>query len=100
MAYYPENGVIKGWRNSVIISSMKNGALYRVLLNADKKDVQGDVAKYFHTANRYRMVLVSPDTRKIYVATDNFGNVMDESNHPTHNLSNPGSIIVFEYTGK
>ncbi len=100
VAYYPADGVIKGWRNSILISSMKNGALYRVLLNENKQDVQGDVAKYFHTANRYRMVLVSPDTRKIFVATDNFGNVMDENNHPTHDLSNPGSILVFEYTGK
>ncbi|MDS4039457.1 PQQ-dependent sugar dehydrogenase [Citrobacter amalonaticus] len=100
VAYYPDNGVIKGWRNSILISSMKNGALYRVLLNENKKDVQGDVAKYFHTANRYRMVLVSPDTRKIFVATDNFGNVMDESNHPTLDLKNPGAILVFEYTGK
>lgn len=100
IAYYPENGVIKAWRNSVIITSMKMGALYRVPLNADKKDVQGDVIKYFHTANRYRTVLVSPDTRKIYVATDNFGNVMDETNHPTHDHSNPGSILVFEYTGQ
>ena len=100
LAYYPENGVIKGWRNSVIITSLKNGALYLVPLTADKKDVQGDVVKYFQTANRYRNVLVSPDTRKIYVATDNFGSAMDETNHPTHDLSNPGSIIVFEYTGK
>ncbi|MBT1881913.1 glucose/sorbosone family PQQ-dependent dehydrogenase [Enterobacter mori] len=100
LTYYPENGVIKGWRNSVIITSLKNGALYRMPLTADKKDVQGDVVKYFQTANRYRNVLVSPDTRKIYVATDNFGSAMDETNHPTHDLSNPGSIIVFEYTGK
>lgn len=100
VAYYPMNGVIKSWRNSIIISSLKNGAIYRILLNADMKNVQGDVAKYFHTANRYRMVVVSPDTRKIYVATDNFGNVMDESNHPTHKLSNPGSILVFEYIGE
>lgn len=100
ITYYPAEGVIKAWRNSLLISSMKNGALYRVPLTADKQDVQGDVTKYFHTTNRYRMALVSPDTRKIYVATDNFGNVMDETNHPTHDLSNPGSILVFEYTGK
>ncbi|HAT6803333.1 TPA: dehydrogenase [Citrobacter freundii] len=100
VAYYPDDGVIKGWRNSLLISSMKNGALYRVLLNENKQNVQGDIAKYFHTANRYRMVLVSPDTRKIIIATDNFGNVMDENNRPTHDLANPGTIIVFEYTGK
>lgn len=100
IAYYPENGVVKEWRNSLLVASMKNGALYRLPLNADKNNVQGDVTKYFHTANRYRMVLVSPDTRKIYVATDNFNKVIGDDNKPTANLSNPGSIIVFEYTGK
>ncbi|EMB4326360.1 PQQ-dependent sugar dehydrogenase [Pluralibacter gergoviae] len=100
VAYYPKDGVIKSFRNSLLITSLKNGAIYRVLLNDDTKNVQGDVAKEFHTTNRYRMAVVSPDTRKIYVATDNFNGAMDESNKPTQNLANPGSIIVFEYTGK
>ena len=100
VAYYPKDGVIKSFRNSLLITSLKNGAIYRVLLNDDTKNVQGDVAKEFHTTNRYRMAVVSPDTRKIYVATDNFNGAMDESNKPTQNLANPGAIIVFEYTGK
>lgn len=100
VTYYPKDGVVKSWRNSLLITSMKNGAIYRVLLNDDDKNVQGDVSKELHTANRYRMAVVSPDTRKIFVATDNFNGVMDDSNKPTHELSNPGSIIVFEYTGK
>ena len=32
---------------------------------ADGKNIQGDVIKYFKTNNRYRIVLVSPDTKKI-----------------------------------
>ena len=33
VAYYPKNGKIEGWRNSLLITSLKNGALYRVPLN-------------------------------------------------------------------
>ncbi|MDR1936532.1 MAG: PQQ-dependent sugar dehydrogenase, partial [Candidatus Accumulibacter sp.] len=47
VAYYPRDGKIKGWGNSLLITSLKNGALYRVPLSADGKGVQGDVAKYF-----------------------------------------------------
>ena len=49
VAYYPANGPIPGWGNSLLVTSLKNGALYRVPLNADGKTAQGDVAKYFHT---------------------------------------------------
>ena len=76
VAYYPANGPIPGWGNSLLVTSLKNGALYRVPLNADGKTAQGDVAKYFHTPNRYRSALVSPDGKTIYVATDVRGNAL------------------------
>ncbi len=100
VTWYPKDGVIKEWRNSLLISSLKNGALYRVPLNSDEKGVQGDVAKYFRSVNRYRTVVVSPDTRKIYIATDVSGNALDMNNQPAKQLSNPGEILVFDYTGK
>jgi PQQ-dependent dehydrogenase (s-GDH family) len=98
IAYYPKDGKIKGWGNSLLITSLKNGALYRVPLSDDGKNVQGDEAKYFHSANRYRMVTVSPDTGKIYIATDTAGNVIGEDGKPTQQFRNPGSILIFEYT--
>ncbi|MDR3204362.1 MAG: PQQ-dependent sugar dehydrogenase [Deltaproteobacteria bacterium] len=98
--YYPPDGPIKAWQNSIIISSLKNGALYRVPLSADQKQAQGDIVKYFHTANRYRQVLVSPDGKSIYVITDKAGNMLDENGLPTQKPANPGSLLVFEYTGK
>jgi PQQ-dependent dehydrogenase (s-GDH family) len=98
--YYPPDGPIKAWRNSVLISSLKNGAIYRVPLSADQKQAQGDVIKYFHTANRYRQVLVSPDGKSIYIITDKVGNMLDADGLPTQTPANPGSLLVFTYTGE
>ncbi|MDR1609179.1 MAG: PQQ-dependent sugar dehydrogenase [Deltaproteobacteria bacterium] len=95
--YYPPDGPIKAWQNSIIISALKNGAIYRLPLSGDVKQVQGDILKYFHTQNRYRQVLLSLDGRSIYVITDSSGNVLDENGLPAQTLKNPGSLIVFEY---
>ena len=97
IAYYPKNGKIEAWRNSLLVTSLKNGALYRVRLNEEGSQTQGDVAKYFKTENRYRMVVVSPDGGKIYVATDSVGNGTKADGTPINTMANPGSIIVFEY---
>ena len=73
VAYYPKDGKIREWRNSLLVTTLKSGALYCVRLNGEANDVQGDVIKYFKTNNRYRNVLIAPDTSKIYIATDNVG---------------------------
>ncbi|MDR2140255.1 MAG: PQQ-dependent sugar dehydrogenase [Deltaproteobacteria bacterium] len=98
--YYPPNGPIKAWRNSIIISSLKNGALYRVPLSEDRKQAQGDIIKYFHTRNRYRQVLISPDGLTIYILTDKAGNVLDENGLPSQKMANPGALLAFKYKGK
>jgi PQQ-dependent dehydrogenase (s-GDH family) len=98
--YYPVDGPIKAWQNSIIISSLKNGALYRVPLSADKKQAQGDIIKYFHTPNRYRQVLISPDGKSIYVITDKTGNFLDANGLPSQTPANPGALFVFEYKGE
>ena len=85
---------------SVSRSRLKNGALYRIPLNADGKTAQGDVPKYFHTPNRYRSALVSPDGKTIYVATDVRGNALGNDGKPVNDMKNPGSIIAFIYDAK
>ncbi len=52
-AYYPKNGKIEAWRNSLLVTSLKNGALYRVRLNEDGSQTQGDVAKSSKPAKPY-----------------------------------------------
>lgn len=95
--YYPKDGAVKEWRNSLLLATYKSGAVYAIKLNDDASNVQGDEAKYFTSANRYRNLLVSKDTKKLYVVTDNMGNGRELDYTPTSKMANPGSIIVFEY---
>lgn len=94
--YYPKGGAIPGWGNSLLVTSLKNGAVYRFGLTADGKWVQGDVEKVFTSANRYRDTAISQDGSMIYVATDVEGKVRDPmTGGVTEKLVNPGSILVF-----
>ena len=54
-------------------------------LTADGDHAAGEPLAYFRTENRYRDVLVHPDGRTIFVATD--------ATSRTH----PGSILAFTY---
>jgi len=95
--YYPADGPILAWRNSLLISSLKNGAIYRVPLSQDKTQAQGDLIKYFHTQNRYRQVLVARDGKSIYVITDSKGVGLDENGLPASTMKNPGALLQFKY---
>ena len=95
LTYYPADGKIEIFRNSLLVTTLKSGAVYQVKLDGKAAQVQGDSAKFFKTNNRYRAILVSPDTSKIYVATDNVGNGMGRNGKPITNMDNKGAIIVF-----
>lgn len=97
VTYYPADGKIPAWRNSLLISTLKTGALYQVPLNKDQTNVLGEVSKYFKTANRYRKVLVSPDTSKIIIATDSEGMAVGINGEPVKEMANKGAIIIFKY---
>ncbi|MDO5651189.1 MAG: PQQ-dependent sugar dehydrogenase [Moraxella sp.] len=96
IAYYPKDGKIKSLQNSLLVTGVKTGTLYQLPLSADGKQVQGEAISLFRTNNRYRMVLVSPDTQKIYVATDDAGMLMGKDVQPTSTVENKGAILVFE----
>ncbi len=96
--YYPVDGAIPGWGNSLIVTSLKNGALYRMRLTGDGSSVQGDVQVYFDTVNRYRDTAFSPDFKTIYVATDGGGLTRnDATNGVAQEMANPGAILQFSY---
>ncbi len=96
IAYYPKDGKIKSFQNSLLVTGVKTGTLYRLPLNADANQVQGEVITHFRSDNRYRMVLVSPDSSKIYIATDSAGYIMGKDSQPTKEMANQGAILVFE----
>lgn len=100
ITYYPKQGPVPGWGDSLLVSTLKSGALYRFALSSDGKSLRGDEEKLFHTPNRYRVVLVHPDGKTLFVATDNTGAALDEQGKPARRLRNPGSILKFTYTGR
>jgi len=67
--YYPKDGAIPGWGNSLLVTTLKGGAVYRFLLSGDGKGIR-DMDRLFATENRYRDLAISADGRTIYVATD------------------------------
>ena len=97
LIYYPETGPIKGWRNNLLVTALKNGALYAIHLNANKQEAQGDVGKYFHTPNRYRVACLNPDLTTLYIATDVRGNALGYDGKPVAQMGNPGAIIKLTY---
>jgi PQQ-dependent dehydrogenase (s-GDH family) len=96
MVYVPAgDGVFGGWSNSLLVTSLKNGAVYRLRLTQDGGSIQGDVTQYFKTANRYRALALSSDHRKAYILTDTNGLVASESGSPVEQLADPGAILEF-----
>ncbi|MFI1742893.1 glucose/sorbosone family PQQ-dependent dehydrogenase [Thalassobellus sediminis] len=94
-----ENNAISSWNNSLLVTSLKRGRVYRIKLNSEGNSVQGnDVTQVFYTQNRYRDIEVSPDGKSIYIITDSSGKTSDESSmNVVSSLNNPGSILKFTY---
>jgi PQQ-dependent dehydrogenase (s-GDH family) len=98
--YVPaDKGKFDGWRNSLLVTSLKNGALYCLRLTQDGGSVQGDVTQFFRTTNRYRDLALSPDGRTVYIATDSTGRAGPKFGPPTEVLANPGAILEFTFVG-
>ncbi|MFE7558904.1 glucose/sorbosone family PQQ-dependent dehydrogenase [Kitasatospora sp. NPDC057500] len=94
LTYYAKDGV-RGWKNSLLITTLKDGSVYRLKVGADGNAV-GDAERLWTTQNRYRATALSPDGRTVYVATDSAGLVRDvNTGAPTTALENPGAILAF-----
>ena len=83
--YMTTTGGIPGWTRSVLVTSLSRGAVYRVKLNASGDEAEGATLEYFKARTRYRDVLVAPDGRTIYAATD------------AGSQEHPGAILAFTY---
>ena len=96
VVYLPaDTSIFEGWRNSLLVTSLKNGAVYCLQLTGDGGSIQGDVTQYFKTVNRYRALTLSPDHRKVYIITDTNGLVASKAGFPVAHLTNPGAILEF-----
>jgi len=100
-AYFPGAGEgIPGWENSLLVTTLKRGSIYRVPLGPDGKTAAGPIERYFQSENRLRDMALSPDMKTMYVATDVSGLVGTMDGGAGTTLKNPGAILVYTYTGE
>jgi PQQ-dependent dehydrogenase (s-GDH family) len=93
--YSAANQALTGWTNSLLVTSLKQGTVYRVPLSADGKATAGDATPLFKTTNRYRDVALNPDGQAFYVLTDSQGFTASPDGGATDSLENPGSVLEF-----
>lgn len=97
--YIGKDDGIPGWENSLLVTTLKRGSLYRVPLAADGRTPSGPIERFFQSQNRFRDTAIGPDNRTIYIATDPGGLAEALAGGTTTAMANPGSILVFTYTG-
>jgi PQQ-dependent dehydrogenase (s-GDH family) len=91
---------IPGWGKVLLAPTLKRGSIYILPLDESGQAVDGQIERYFQSANRYRDVAVSEDGKTIYVATDATGLAENPEGGTTSTLANPGEILAFTYEGE
>jgi PQQ-dependent dehydrogenase (s-GDH family) len=93
-----DSPAIPGWRQSLIVTGMRTGALYRVALAADGRSVAGPALLYFKQDDRYRDLAISADGRRLFVVTDNEGSLLDAQWQRIEVVAHPGALLEFTYS--
>lgn len=88
---------IPGWQNSLLLPTLKHGKLIRLQLNAVGTGISGDTLTYFRAPVRYRDLTLSPDGRRIYLATDSASVTSGPSKEDPQGTTCRGCIIEFTY---
>jgi len=104
--FYSAN-TIPGWQNSLLVSSLKSGKVYRLKLDASGTGLLNytsgvDTTSYFRGQGRFRDLAISPDGLNIYMACD----ISGQTSGPTGSFNgggtpppNAGAILEFSYVG-
>ncbi len=90
---------IPGWRNSLLVPTLKGNKLIRLKLDEEGKRIVGDTISYFRNKVRYRDIAISPDGRKIYLAIDSTAASSNPAKEKPETIYHPGSIMEFFYLG-
>ncbi|WP_198513514.1 PQQ-dependent sugar dehydrogenase [Confluentibacter lentus] len=100
-----EGGLIPDWGSSLLITTLKEGTIFRAKLNAIG-DALVDITtdnkfEEFHSSNdRYRDTAMDPDGITFYAITDSSGTTSGPSgSSPVGGLDNPGVVMKFQYLG-
>lgn len=104
MDYYGFDTKIPGWQNSILMTTLKEGTVFRLKLNAAGTGFVNmpngtDTARYFREENRFRDIAIGKDGITIYLITDSVGQTSGPTTGNQNVLNNRGSILVYKYLG-
>jgi PQQ-dependent dehydrogenase (s-GDH family) len=104
MDFYGFANKIPGWQNSILMTTLKEGTVFRLKLNADGNSFVNlpngsDTARYFREENRFRDIAIGKDGISFYLITDSVGQTSGPTTGNTNVLNNRGGILVYKYTG-
>lgn len=91
------SNAIPGWKNSLLLSTLKGGKLIRLKLNASGDKIVGDTINYFKGKLRYRDIALSPDGKKIYLSVDSTQTTSGPSKENPQGNNCRGCIIEYTY---
>lgn len=102
--YYGFDTKIPGWQNSLLMTTLKEGTLFRLKLDGTGGGFVtlpngSDTARYFREENRFRDLAIGKDGITIYMITDSIGQTSGPTTGNTNVLNNRGSILVYKYLG-
>lgn len=104
MDFYGFANKIPGWQNSILMTTLKEGTVFRLKLSADGNSFVNlpngsDTARYFREENRFRDIAIGKDGISFYLITDSVGQTSGPTTGNTNVLNNRGCILVYKYTG-
>jgi len=88
---------IPGWKNSLLISTLKGARLLRVKLDNNGKVANSNVYEYARGKVRYRDIAVSDDGLKLYLAVDSSSVSSGPSKADPKEVSYRGCILELSY---
>jgi trimeric autotransporter adhesin len=96
--------VIPGWKNSLLLASLKWGRVLRVKLNNLGNaivPVNGvvDTMPYFESRNRYRDMAISPDGKDIFIIMDKSLSTSGPSQDNPVALNCTGCVVKYNFLG-
>lgn len=105
IALYAFSNRIPGWKNSLLITTLKTSAVYRLKLTSAGDaalPVLDSVIPYFHdqtALNRYRDIALSADGLSIFLLTDSVGSTSGPTAGQNGGITDRGCILEYRYTG-
>lgn len=89
---------IPGWKNSLLVPTLKTGRLIRLKLNSSGTCLVGREESYLQSGNRFRDIAISSDGKKLYLITDKSSVTSGPTKEDPQSSTEKGALIEFTYT--